>query len=51
VEIGLVYSGPSKYFDEVLLNLYKYADISVPPGENSQIMEIDYINNLFYIKY
>jgi len=51
VEIGLIYSGPSKYFDEVLLNLYKYADISIPPDENSQIMEIDYNNDLFYIKY
>ena len=51
VEIGLIYNGPSKYFDEVLLNLYKYADISIPPGENSQIMEVDYINELFYITY
>jgi len=51
VEIGLVYNGPSKYFSEVLLNLYKYADISIPPGENSQIMKIDYINDLFYINY
>ncbi|WP_134080075.1 MULTISPECIES: hypothetical protein [Petrotoga] len=33
------------------MNLYKYADISIPPGENSQIMKIDYINDLFYINY
>ncbi|POZ89791.1 hypothetical protein AD60_09315 [Petrotoga sp. SL27] len=51
VEIGLVYNGPSKYFAEVLLNLYKYADISIPPSENSQIMKIDYIKDLFYINY
>jgi len=51
VEIGLVYNGPSKYFDEVLLNLYKYADISIPPNENSQIIRIDYANDLLYINY
>lgn len=51
MEIGLIYNGPSNYFDEVLLNLYKYADISIPPDENSQILEIDYINDLFYIRY
>jgi hypothetical protein len=50
-EIGLIYKGPYNYFNEVIFSLYKYADISIPPSDTSNRMEIIYNDGLFYIKY
>ncbi|PNR95799.1 hypothetical protein X924_03765 [Petrotoga sp. 9PWA.NaAc.5.4] len=50
-KVGLIYEGPPELFSEVFYTLYKYADISVPPEDDSKHMKIKYDNGLFYIDY
>lgn len=50
-KVGLIYEGPPDLFGEVFYTLYKYADISIPPEDDSNHMKIKYDNGLFYIDY